>query len=389
MNPWRGLKNISHNVWLVALTTLVNRSGTMVIPFLIIYMTSQIGLSSGEAGFVIAVYGAGGLFTAPFVGRLSDRLGSLWVMKVSLFATGLIIILYSFVKNYYAILCITILWAVISEAFRPANLSFISDETEPEQRKTAFALNRLAVNLGMSIGPVIGGFLCAINFSLLFYVNGTMSILAGIFLIFARIHPQTVIRKKDPNHVNMSILKDKIFLLYLISIVPAGLVFFQFLGGFPLYVVRELKISTSTFGILMAINTVLIILIEVPLNNAMANWNDRKSVALGALLCGLGFGGMVISGNIWFIAFTIVVWTFGEMMFFPSSASYTSVLSPENQRGEYMGYYQMSFSFAMMVGPWLGALILDHYGHIILWSGAFLFAMVSTISILSLKRRVS
>ncbi len=398
MNPWRGLKNIPRNVWLVTAATLINRSGTMVLPFLVIYMTTKIAVSQSAAGMVLAFYGAGALITAPFVGKLSDKLGSLLVMKSSLILTGVVIILYSFVQNYYAILVVTLLWAVISEAFRPANLSLISNEVKPEQRKTAFALNRLAINLGMSIGPVVGGFLSAFNFSPLFYVNGITSILAGIFLMISQIRPRKKVRseKKEENLIfepaitqkqSLSILKDKTFLLFMLALIPVELVFFQFLGGLPLYIVHDLKYSTATFGILMAVNTVLIILVEVPLNNAMSHWDDRKSLALGALLCAVGYGAMVISQSLVLIVVTIVIWTFGEMIFFPSSASYTAVLSPQQRRGEYMGYFQVTFSFSLMVGPWLGALVLDHFSSTILWSGAFVLGIISTILFLRLNNR--
>ena len=394
MNPWRGLKNIPHSVWLLALTTLINRSGTMVMPFLVIYMTKSIGVSVGMAGLVISFYGAGALLTAPLVGKLSDRFGSLKVMRFSLIATGFLLILYSFITNFIAILGVTLLWSVISEAFRPANLSLISNETEPEQRKTAFALNRLAINLGMSIGPVVGGFLVAINFSLLFYVNGTTSILAGIFLILANIETKKQLLYKEnyskkSDHVNKSgsIFKDKTFLLFMIALIPVELVFFQFLGALPLYIIQDLKISASTFGILMAVNTVLIIIVEVPLNNAMSNWDDRNSLALGAILCAIGYGTMIFSENILFIAFTIVIWTFGEMIFFPSCASHTSILSPEKRSGEYMGYFQMTFSFSLMVGPWIGALTLESFGHNITWSGAFILGLLSTLLFLFMKKR--
>ncbi len=391
MNPWRGLQNIPRNVWLVTFTTLINRSGTMVLPFLVIYMTTRINVSTGAAGLVLAFYGAGAFITAPFVGKLSDKLGSLFVMKASLILTGLIIILYSFIQNFYAILGITLLWSVISEAFRPANLSLISNETEPVQRKTAFALNRLAVNLGMSIGPVIGGFLSAINFSLLFYVNGVTSILAGIFLMIANIQPRQKAnydKTQEPpvtKRISESIFNDKQFLLFMLALIPVELVFFQMLGGLPLYIVEKLKYSTATFGILMAVNTVLIIIVEVPLNNAMAHWDDRKSLALGAFLCAIGFGAMAFSQSLILIVATIIIWTFGEMIFFPSSTSYTAILSPEKRRGEYMGYFQMTFSFSMMIGPWIGVVVLDKFGSIYLWGGAFILSFISVVMFLFLK----
>ncbi|MFA7419165.1 MAG: MFS transporter [Melioribacteraceae bacterium] len=396
MNPYKGLKNIPRSVWLLSLATLINRSGTMVLPFLAIYMNRKIGVTPTAAGMVLMVYGLGALLTSPFVGKLADKVGSLTVMRLSLIFTGLMIVLYSFITDYNLIIVVTFVWAVISEAFRPANLSLISFETSTEQRKTAFALNRLAINLGMSIGPVIGGFLTQIDYSLLFYVNGASSILSGIFLSFVKIESQSQQSRNEtaelreslsPVKSKFSILSDKRFLFFMLALIPVNLVFFQFLGGLPLYIVNELHYSEATFGIMMSINTIMIVLIEVPLNNAMANWDDRKSMVLGSLLAAVGFGMMALSSSLVWLVFTIVIWTFGEMIFFPSSASYSTVISPEQKRGEYMGYYQMVFSFAFMFGPWLGAVVLDKLNSTILWGGAFVLASISTVMFsLMLKR---
>jgi predicted MFS family arabinose efflux permease len=410
MNPWRGLKEIPHNIWILAFATLINRSGTMVLPFLALYMAKDFGVSAGSAGLVIAFYGLGALFTAPIVGKLSDKLGALRVMKLSLIFTGLMLFAYPFITDYYLILGYTVIWSIISEAFRPANLSLISTESVPSKRKTSFALNRLAINLGMSIGPVVGGILTTIDFKLLFYVDGITSIAAGIFLMIARFDAHTEVINSEASSIEnlesevlvgekgiktpvssiqnqASIFKDKLFLLFLFSLIPVNIVFFQHIGGLPLYIVRDLGFSGAIFGLLSAINTVTIIFVEVPLNNAMAHWDDRKAMALGALLCGIGFGMMVFSENIFFIAFTILIWTFGEMIFFPASTSYTSTLSPENRRGEYMGYFQMTFSLALMIGPWLGTEILDLFGSEVLWIATFIFSTISALLFFFFKEK--
>jgi MFS family permease len=404
MNPWRVLKEIPHNIWILAFATLINRSGTMVLPFLALYMAKDFGVSAGSAGLVLAFYGFGALFTAPIVGKLSDKLGALRVMKLSLILTGLMLFAYPFITDYYLILGYTVLWAVISEAFRPANLSLISTESEPAKRKTSFALNRLAINLGMSIGPVVGGILTTIDFKLLFFVDGVTSIAAGLFLMFARFDARTnvstirninlensdlvsiegdteIINQESVIQHRKSILNDRFFLFFLLSLIPVNIVFFQHIGGLPIYIVRDLGYSGAVFGFLSAINTIIIIFVEVPFNNAMARWDDRKALALGAILCGIGFGLMALWGNIYFIAFTIVIWTFGEMIFFPASTSFTSTISPVNRRGEYMGYFQMTFSIALMLGPWLGTEILDLFGSNVLWVSTFILSLISAIMI--------
>lgn len=397
MNPWRGLKEIPRNIWLLSFTTLINRSGTMVLPYLILYLTKHEGISASSAGMVLSFYGAGALITSPFVGRLSDKIGALTVMRVSLLFTGIIVFLYSFVHSFELILIVTLIWSIISEAFRPANLALISMEASVDQRKTAFALNRLAINLGMSIGPVIGGFLAMMDFSLLFYVNGIMTLAAWLFLYFSKFdlkqkageskneNSAAVKIQNKPIYSQEGIFKDKTFLYFLLALIPVELVFFQHIGAMPLYIVRNLQFTESTFGLLMAINTVLIIFVEVPLNNAMNNWDDRKLTALGALLCGMGYGAMLFSTQLEFLVFTIIIWTFGEMIFFPASASYISSISPDNRRGEYMGYFQVTFSFSLMVGPWLGTIVLDKFGASALWISTFVLSLISAAAFLRIR----
>ena len=389
-NPYSGLRNIPKNIWVLSFATLINRAGTMVLPFIALYARQEINVSTGDAGLVLACYGIGAFISSPFSGRLSDRLGTLMLMKVSLFSSGLFLIAYSFVTNFILFLVLSFLWAVLSEAFRPASLSFISSQVASDRRKTAFALNRLAINLGMSVGPVIGGLLSSINFSLLFYVDGITSIAAGIFILFFPWQETVIDEKQSPEmhsepERKVSVFRNKKFIYFMLVLIPVEMVFFQHIGAMPLFIVNELGFSNATFGILIAINTVLIIFIEVPLNESMRLWEDRKSLALGSLLAGVGFGIMALTETLSPIVISIVIWTFGEMILFPASGDFVAKISPEKQRGEYMGYFQMSFSFAFMIGPWLGAEVLEHFGSFNLWIGCLALGLFSAIMMWRLR----
>jgi MFS family permease len=389
-NPYSGLKNIPKNIWILSAATLINRAGTMVLPFIALYARQELNVSVGNAGLVLAFYGIGALISAPFSGKLSDKIGALKLMTISLLSTGSFLFLYSVVSNFIGFLVLSFIWAILSEAFRPASMSFISSEISSDRRKTAFALNRLAINLGMSIGPVVGGILSTINFHLLFYVDGITSLLAGAFLIFSpweKHEPaETLAKEQSFVHEKVSVFSDRRLLYFLIALIPVEVVFFQHIGALPLFIVIELGFPNSVFGFLTAVNTVLIIFIEVPLNDAMRNWEDWKSIGLGALLSGVGFGLMAFAQTIPPIVLLIVIWTFGEMIFFPSAGEYVAKIAPPKQRGEYMGYFQMSFSFSFMVGPWLGAFALEHFGSFYLWLGCLAFGLISTLLMLRLKK---
>jgi MFS family permease len=396
MNPWKGLRGLPHDMWALFFTSLINRSGTMVIPFLALYLTKKIGVSPAESGMALLIYGLAAFLAAPLTGKLSDKVGSLRVMKFALFGSGIIFFLYSFITDYYWILVASFILAAVNESFRPANLSMITEIITPPQRRMAFALNRLAINAGMSIGPVIGGFLTLINFHYLFYANAFASIAAGIY--FTSIYWSSLSKgeKQETSEttdiistVAFSILSDKSFVFFLLAIIPANLVFFQHLGALPLYIVNDLGYTTAAFGLFGAINTILIILVEVPLNNWMANTSYRKSLMIGALLAGIGFGGFAIASTTILLAIAIIVFTFGEMIYFPTTAAFTSEIAPSGRRGEYMGYYQMTFSFAFSAGPWLGTVVYQHYGSVILWGGAFAFGLITTLLMLFVKSNSS
>jgi MFS family permease len=391
-NPWRALKDLPHNMWVLFWATLINRSGTMVLPFLALYMTKHFGYTEADAGLVLAVYGAGALITAPAIGKISDKVGSLRIMKTSLFLTGFMFFVYTFISNYYFILGFTFFLAIINEAFRPANLSLISEVVTPAQRRTAFALNRLAINLGMSIGPVVGGLLTLINFSIIFYVDGITSLIAVLFLVTSKWeklenqeNPGVLAGSGEPKHLGA--LKDNNLIFFLFALIPVVMVFFQHMSTMPLFLVHDLGFSAATYGALTIVNTGLIILIEVPLNNYLSTWSDKKNLTIGAILTAIGFGGMAFAHDIPFLIITIIIWTFGEMIVFPASAAYVSEIAPAKKRGEYMGFYQMSFSISFVAGPWLGSIVLENYGSFSLWIGAFAFCVASAIMMVNLKAK--
>ena len=381
MNPYKGLKGLPHDMWVLFFTSLINRSGTMVIPFLALYLTKKIGVSPAEAGTALLVYGAAAFLAAPITGKLSDKLGSLKIMKFALFGSGILFFVYSFVSDYHWILVASFVLAAVNEAFRPANLSMITEIVAPSQRRIAFALNRLAINAGMSIGPVIGGFLTLIDYHYLFYANAIASVAAGIYLSTTKWSSLSEEKVEEVSietpRLKFAVLNDKSFLFFLFAIIPANLVFFQHLGALPLYIVDDLGYTTAAFGLFGAINTVMIIFLEVPLNNWMNDTPYKKSLIIGALLAGIGFGGFAIANTVVPLVIAIMVFTFGEMIFFPITAAYTSEIAPANKRGEYMGYYQMTFSFAFSAGPWLGTVVYQHYGSVILWIGALLFGLIT------------
>lgn len=378
LNPWSGLAGLPREVWVLCSATLVNRCGTMVLPFLVLYLTRSLHLSAGTAGLVVAAYGAAALVVAPISGRLGDRVGPVRIMRASLVLTGAVLLLFHFAKTLPAIVGATVALAVVNESFRPANMAIIGDLVPPEKRRTAFSLNRLAINLGMSVGPALGGFLATVSFRSLFVVDGLTSLLAGAILVWARFpaHPHGADDAGPRPGSALGAVRDMRLLYFLLAgLLPVALIFFQHLSTMPLFLVHDLGLSEAAYGILFSVNTLLIVFLEVPLNTATARWPHRRTLLIGAALFGLGLGALGVAWDFRSVAATVVVWTFGEMFFFPGMAAYVSDLAPPERRGEYMGLAQMTMSLAFMLGPWGGTAILQHLGGRAVWGVALLLGL--------------
>ena len=306
MNPWRGLGVLPREVWFLCLAILVNRAGTMVLPFLTLYLTIDRRLSVSTAGLTLTVYGIGAILVAPLAGRLSDRLGGLRIMKLSLLLSGLLLFVFPFANHLTSILAITAVWAIANEAFRPPSMSLIGDLAGPAQRKAAFALCRLAINLGMSIGPVIGGFLAMRSFKLLFYFDGATTLLAALLLA---VLPWRIKMKADGPGANQSegvglrtgesvsdtasplryssVLKNRRFIYFVIAMIPVELVFFQPMAAMPLFLVRDLHFTEAGYGMLSAVNTVIIILVEVAVEHGDVELVPPARIGAGSVSCWL------------------------------------------------------------------------------------------------------
>jgi MFS family permease len=402
MNPWRGLRQLPREIWILFAATLVNRCGTMVLPFLVLYLTRELKISASHAALALTVYGIAALLTMPVSGWLTDRFGSLFVMRGSLLLSGFMLFLFPLAHHFAAILGITFAFAILNESVRPPSLALVSELVKPPQRKQAFALSRLAVNLGMSVGPAIGGILALYSFRILFFADGVTSILAALVLMFgwpATLRTNASEPKWDePEDLGREIeaegasllaashpvadlraFRNRRMLYFLVALIPTQLVFFQLTSTVPLFLVHYLRLPESIYGTVFTLNTLMIVVLELPLNNAMAQWSHRRTLTLGAFLYAIGFGSFALAKGPIGIFAAVAAWTFGEMILMPGSAAYAAEIAPTGRRGEYMGLYTMSFSFAFSLGPWLGAMLLERHGPQALWGTALVSGCISTL----------
>ncbi len=368
---------------MLAFATLVNRAGTMVLPFLALFLTKERGLTPEVAGMVLAAYGGTALVTAPLAGRLSDRLGARRLSIIALASSGVCFLVYPLARTKLELIAATVVLAVLAESFRPAGMALVAALTPKNRRKEAFALHRLAVNLGMSIGPAVGGLIASRWFAAVFYVDGVTTLVGAAIMALAldrSVDVRAAAPDEAPQESEMAAHRDARLLFFLGALLLNAMVFFQLDAALPLYLVTDLGLPESSFGLLYSGNTLLIIVFEVPLTSALTRWPPNRALSLGAFFVAVGFGSYMFATGFWSAFVSVVVWTVGEMILFPASAAYVSDLAPEGKSGEYMGFYSMAFAIAFALGPVGGVFVKETFGSTALWASAFAVGLCAAIA---------
>lgn len=367
---------IPRPVWLLALVMLVNRSGTMVIPFMTVYLTRQLHFTLGQAGLVMSLFGVGSIAGAYIGGRLTDRFGHYFVQVASLLAGGLGFIGLGQLTTLPQISTGIFLLSLTAETFRPANGAAIAQYSNPENLTRAYSLNRLAVNLGWSVGPVLGGFLAILGWNYLFWVDGLTCILAGLVLwLFL---PRPAVNAKIADHPDgknvpvpvQSAYRDKPYLWFVLFTMVNAIAFFQFFFVVPLYFRQSLGLNEFEIGLVMSFNGVLIVAIEMLL---VYRLDGRRSplvyVIWGVLLNGLAFLLLNILGNLVVAAVLtcVLAITLGEMLSMPFLNAFWASRASNGNRGQYAGLYSMGYSVAHILAPAVGTQVAQRAGFGVLW----------------------
>ncbi|MFW5759758.1 MAG: MFS transporter [Cyclobacteriaceae bacterium] len=385
-NAYGGL---SEAAWILALVMFINRSGSMVLPFLGVYLTSGLHFDNKQAGLVMSMFGLGSMAGAFTGGWLTDTIGQFKVQVGSLILGSLMFFLLSGVTTYYLLVPGIFLLSLISESLRPANASSVSFYAKPENITRAFSLNRMAVNLGFSIGPALGGVVAAISFSWLFVADGITCMAAGLlFFFYFKNKPANPTRNKKINDDKTATLplktipayKDKQFLLFIVMSILFATCFFQIFTTLPLYFRQVYQLSEYTIGALLASNGLVVFLVEMVLvytiGNRISVW---KLIATGTVILGLAFIAFNFTGNLALFFVIIAAISLAEILAMPYMVTVTTKRAPVGQQGAYMGWYTFSFSSAFVLAPLLGTRIIDAYGFDTLWYAVGILAVLTAI----------
>lgn len=397
---FRSFSGIPRIIWLLSGVSLINRTGSMVVCFLTIYLTQQLGFDLRSAGYVLVFYGVGtvcGLYTG---GWLTDKMGYQKVQMWSLILAGMALIGTMYVRDFWTMCGMTFLFAFFGDAFRPANQVAIRMNSDDATRTRAFSLMRIAVNMAITVALVGGGLLVRLGWEWLFWVDGLTCFAAAILLYFFVKEKNTPpqyktdfegeISKNAPRNAEISPPKDKdispyldkdyLFFTFLTFI--GAIVFMQIIWTVPVFFKETYRWNEAQIGIASSFNALIVMVVEMPLifrieNKRSAMWFVR----LGIFLYGFAYLAFFLPTN-WAI-FAVILYmipiSLGEIFVMPFSTSWATKRAGTTRQGQYMGLYGMAYSASNVVAPFIGTQVIAAFGYSALWA---LMSAMSAVTLL-------
>lgn len=366
-------KGFTREIWILTLITFINRAGTMVLPFLSIYLEDDLHFSLNEIGWILVCFGLGSMLGSWLGGKLSDKIGFYKIMIFSLFVSGLLFFVIQYITTFIGLCIGMFVIMVIADMFRPAMFVSLGAYAKPENRTRALTLVRLAINLGFAAGPALGGLIIMnMGYQGLFWVDGATCIIA--ILIFALLVKE---KKKSPyidsvqpdDVLTQSVFKDKPFWVFLGMCLITGILFFQLFTTLPLYYDKQFGLSELQMGLLLTMNGVLIFLLEMPIVSFVERnqINKLKVVLFGCLAMGLSMFVLLFNAWVGILIIMMLLMTFGEMLAFPFANTFAMSRAKKGHEGRYMAIFTMSYSLAHILSGKSGLMMIDYFGYQANW----------------------
>jgi predicted MFS family arabinose efflux permease len=381
-------KGLSKESWMLALVMLINRSGSMVLPFLGVYMTNHLHFSIENTGIVLSFFGIGSVIGSWLGGFITDKIGEYKVQSLSLLLSVPLFCLIPVFKTEAGVAAIILLQSIVSDAFRPANSVAITKYAKPENITRAFSLNRMAVNLGFSIGPALGGILSAISYEFLFLSNALTALLAGImYIVFfkkrnrlARIKAKKIKEVIEIKKEN-SPYRDRKFLIYCFFCMLFSICFFQLFSTLTIFYKDTAHLSQQNIGYILGYSGFLVVLLEMGLVQVAEKYFSlATTMLLGTFICGLSYAMLGFDHHILTLVVSMSLLCVGEIWALPFMSTITALRAGKNNKGAYMGLNGISFSIAFIITPYVGTLIADKFGFSLLWIGTGILSVFIAVA---------
>ncbi len=364
--------------WFLFAGTFVNRLGGFIYPFLSIYLASERELPASVVGLILSLHGAGSILAGPVGGYLADRIGRRPTMVAStiLGAAAMLHLAYARAPWHLALGAFLLGW--LGDLFRPAVNAAVSDLVPAPDRERAFGYLYWAVNLGFSAASIAAGHIARAGFQVLFWADACTTLVFGLLLLLGVPESRPVASVSAKPVDASATYRDGTLLAFLAAMLLLSVAFMQFGVALPLDMSAH-GISTSTYGSLIAINGVLIVLLQPAAVRLAPRFARGRLLAWSALLIGVGFGLAGFLTSVPGYALGIVIWSLGEILMAPVAPSVIADLAPPSLRGSYQGAFHVVWGVSACAGPVLGGSILQRYGSTSLWVSCAVIGAIAAL----------
>jgi MFS family permease len=383
---WQDLRSLPGQYWILFSGTLVNRFGHFVIPFLAIYLRQQ-GHDVKTTGLVMGAYGAGALGAGAIGGYLADHLGRKPTMLLSCAGAATFMMILSQAHSVPALVIATFMTGLLTAMYGPAAGALIADLVPPALRVRAFACQRLAINFGFAAGMATAGFMARHSFAALFIADAATTIILGLTVLFGlKPRPRTATANNGGWGYALKHMRgNAAFVLATFASLLIGIVFWQMSSSYGLQATEGAGLDERAYGLLMALNGILIVFLELPLTSYTRRFHPVYAMAAGYAVIGLGMGLNALGASLPMLVISMIIFTAGEMVALPVANSYIAGLAPDEMRGRYQGISSISWSCATMIGPSLG-IALWQFSPALLWTATLIASAAAAILMLASRR---
>lgn len=378
--------------WLMFWGMLISTTGSsMIWPFLMIYVSEKLNLPLVEIASLMTLNAAMGLIFSFIAGPITDRVGRKGVMVASLAVNGLGYIFYSHASTFFVFAVVMALNGAFSPLYRVGADSMMADMIPSEKRVDAYSLMRMSNNLGVSLGPAIGGFIAILSYTTAFYIAaGGMVTYSLLLLFFARETLQTR-QSNEIKHERLGgygrIFRDKKFIPFIATYTLTQICSAMVWVLLSVYTKKNYNLPENLYGLLPTTNAVMVVTLQLLITRYTKRHPPLWMLALGSLFYAVGVGSMALGRDFWGFWTGMVILTIGELILVPTSTTYTANLAPADMRGRYMSIYTLTWGLGNGIGPVLGGFLNDTINPPSIWYGGLVIGLIGALLFTNLARQ--
>lgn len=388
---WRGYPR---QFWLIMFGLLLSAIGTsMVWPFLTIYVSEQLNISLTEVAALISLNGVVSLAASFIAGPAADRLGRKRLMVLSLAGNGITYFAFSQASTYGAFAVLMAMRGFFPAFYKVASNAMIADLVAPEKRADAYAQNRMWQNLGIAIGPALGGFVVVTSYEISFVIAaaGLLFYAAAIAVLAYETKPAQTAVPTTGKRINLNIygevLRDRRFMAFIFSFTLFQMCSVLIWVLLAVYAKQNYDLPENQFGLIQATNAAMVVLFQVSVTKITKRYQPLPVMVVGTLIYAIGVGSIALGFGFWTFWLSYVVVTVGELIIAPTAVTYVADSSPLEQRGRYMAVFSLAQGAASSVSPVLGGQLNDRIGPRAIWIGGGLLGLAGAAGFWLMDRR--